>query len=469
MVSNVVSIQLIQNRSRWDFASYNPSYDSALKAIRESSHAYYPLGELVTSFKYGASIPADYIDQGILFIRAQNIREHGVDLSDTRYVSEDTPGLEGHFAETGDILITRSGINVGDAVSIPPFLAGSAHGSYSIRLRLKNEIVSPEYLAIVINSSVVRAQIKAFKGRSAQPNINIAELSRLQILLPPRPTQERIAQVMQEAYAAQRAKLAGAEKLLNTANEFVLKELDISTANLKDEKRFLVNASRIAGQRFDISTYNTKYAGLILELQNKFGPNLVSLRSISYPITSGATPLGSNYTDEGIVFLRVQNISNDGSIDFNNTLFVSPKFAKTIERSAIQNDDLLLVIVGATIGKCAVAKNISFPVVPNQAIARIRVREDVAIDPDFLQAFLRSQAGQIQIDTLKRPVAQGNLNLTEAGQILVPHVPPETQKAIVEAITHRRAEAKRLRAEAEQVVTNAKAQVERMILGEEDA
>jgi restriction endonuclease S subunit len=237
-----------------------------------------------------------------------------------------------------------------------------------------------------------------------------------------------------------------------------------------EEETFLdiyISSKQVIGNRFDLDLYNNRYTGLISLLKQKF-PRISSLKAISYPITSGATPLGSTYTDKGIPFLRVQNIKDDGSVDLTDILFVSEQFAKTISRGAVENGDILLVIVGATIGKSAVAQNIESRTVTNQAIARIRLRNDAEIFPHFLQIFLNSQAGQIQINALKRPVAQGNLSLTEAGQILVPLIDFEKQELIIAEVIHRRSQAAQLRREAETVVAAAKARVERMILGEED-
>lgn len=240
------------------------------------------------------------------------------------------------------------------------------------------------------------------------------------------------------------------------------------TENLPDAQQFTVNIQKIIGGRFDLSLYSVKYTNLIVTLRRKFGENLRTLESISEPITSGATPLGSAYTEEGIPFLRVQNIDDDGSVDFSNCLFVTDKFADSIKRCAIEESDVLLVIVGATIGKSAIVKNPPPLVVTNQAIARIRVRKDASLYPEYVQAFLSSQAGQIQINALKRPVAQGNLSLTETGQILIPIIPFDTQQVIVEQIRHSRDEADRLRAEAKNLLFIARAGVDRMILAEED-
>lgn len=51
----------------------------------------------------------------------------------------------------------------------------------------------------------------------------------------------------------------------------------------------------------------------------------------------------------------------------------------------------------------------------------------------------------------------------------IPVSPLDIQQMIIDEMDRRRSEAKRLRSEAEAVVTSAKAQVERMILGEEKA
>lgn len=232
---------------------------------------------------------------------------------------------------------------------------------------------------------------------------------------------------------------------------------------LVDIKEFWLREIEIVDNRFDVNRHNRKYAWVISKLKEKYGDDLVALESITYPITSGSTPLGSAYVEEGIPFLRVQNINIDGSVDLENSLYVSEEFAKKIQRSAIQDDDILLVIVGATIGKCAIAKGIKGLVVPNQAIARIRLRDDSGIRPEYLQAFLASDAGQIQINTLKRPVAQGNLNLTETGLLLIPRASDKLQNRIVEELEQRRLKSKMLYAEAKQLLTEVKTQIESIV------
>ena len=396
----------------------------------------------------------------------RNVRPHEISLNDVAYIShEEHQKIIRCKPDPGDVLVTKDG-TIGIAAVVPASLPEFNIFVSLIKIRPK-PIISPHYLAAFINSELGQLQIKQQVKGAAITHIPLEDMRRIRVPLPPRSLQDQIAQVMQEAYGDRQKKLEEAKELLSSSSRVVLEELGLEISELKDKKYFTVSIGKMAGGRFDLDLYNTCYTGLIELLQEKFDANLISLKTISHRITSGATPLGSKYFEVGIPFLRVQNLNDDGEIDFDNCLFVSEDFAKTLKRATIQNGDILLVIVGATIGKSAVVKDIKPPLVINQALARIRIHEAVDLLPDFLQAFLSSPAGQIQISALKRPVAQGNLNLTETGQILVPMIPLDQQEKVISRMQIYRSEAKRLRLEAEAVVTTAKARVERMILGEE--
>ena len=82
---------------------------------------------------------------------------------------------------------------------------------------------------------------------------------------------------------------------------------------------------------------------------------------------------------------------------------------------------------------------------------------------------LRSELIQQQI-TGKMTGTTGRRRLPDTvfGLLKIPKVPLDKQEVIAEEANCRRDEAKQLCAEAEAIVTEAKARVERMILGEED-
>jgi restriction endonuclease S subunit len=467
---NVPMSRLISAR-RFDAGYFRPEF-IALDDMLAKLPGVKSLGELA-EIEYGFMPTEDYAteDNGVPLIRVTNVLADGsIDMSDIKYIRKDSDRLQEKLVRVKDVLMVQCGNTTGKVAIVPAELEGHAYASFCFRIRPTTDEVTPEYLLAVLYSDIGYRQVwRSITYATVRPNTTKPYTKAIKIPLPPRDVQDRIAGAMQAAYAARRHKLAEAGALHGDIDGIVLRELGISIGYLKDEKHFLVNVSRLTGGRFDPDLHNTKYTGLISQLQERFRSKLTTLKSLCLPITSGATPLGSKYVDVGVPFLRVQNIEDDGSVNLGQLLHVTNDFAKTIERASVQDGDLLLVIVGATIGKSAVVSGITSFTVPNQAIARIRLREGAGLSTHFLQAFLHSPVGQIQISALKRPVAQGNLNLTETGQILVPIAEIETQDRVVTEITRRRAEAKRLRAEAEQAVAEAKARVERMLLGEEGA
>lgn len=167
---------------------------------------------------------------------------------------------------------------------------------------------------------------------------------------------------------------------------------------------------------------------LFSKLRNKF--EMVKLSDVSESIFSGITPKsgGDAYCDDGISFIRSGEILENGSIDPNIELKIKPEIHNGIMKSSkICLNDVLIAIVGATIGKvglysCAEEANI------NQAIAGVRLRQGI-IEPKFLLYYLMSKTGQTFLEYLKRPVARANINLEEIGSIEIPKLLPAQQIA----------------------------------------
>ncbi|AFY44173.1 restriction endonuclease subunit S [Nostoc sp. PCC 7107] len=467
MEDTIIAISRLRNKKKWAYSFHSESSLQTEEYLKNTSFEIQKLGKLVAEITDGLHSTRHYVDDGIIVLAVRNITEFGLDLSNKKMINQ---AEHEHFkrsqVQPGDLLVTITG-RLGTALVYTSEKPANL-SAHVARVKVHANKVNPYYLAAYLNSNFGKQLLNEHSIGSLYPHINVNGLQNVQIILPRRHIQDRIAQIMQDAYIVNKKKLAEIEALLNNFDEFVMKEMGLSSIIFKDEKDFTVNIKQMRGGRFDLDLYNTKYINLISSLRKEFNLNLKKLVSITEPITSGTTPLNSQYLETGIPFLRVQNISNEGILNWENCLFVSEEFAQTIHRSNIKDGDILLVIVGATIGKCAVVMGVNSITVINQALARIRVKKDIPINPNYLQAFLSCPAGQIQISALKRPVAQGNLSLTETGQILIPIIPDEVQNAITKEMEHRRFLIKKLRKEAKQIIIEAKACVERMILGEEE-
>jgi type I restriction enzyme S subunit len=80
----------------------------------------------------------------------------------------------------------------------------------------------------------------------------------------------------------------------------------------------------------------------------------VRLGQIANKIGSGSTPRGGRevYVQEGIPFLRSQNVWNEG-LHLNDVAYITTEEHERMSGTAVFGDDVLLNITGASLGRCA--------------------------------------------------------------------------------------------------------------------
>jgi len=155
------------------------------------------------------------------------------------------------------------------------------------------------------------------------------------------------------------------------------------------------------------------------------------IRIIAKKITKGATPTsyGFKYQNEGIKFIKVENL-NDGIINCDSIRhFISEEANRNQSRSILQEGDILYSIAG-TIGKTCLVRKEDLPANTNQALAIIRGTSDVLL-PSLLQLQLRSEISHRQITNQARGGSMNNISLGDVSNIQI-YVPPlDEQKRIV--------------------------------------
>jgi type I restriction enzyme S subunit len=137
-------------------------------------------------------------------------------------------------------------------------------------------------------------------------------------------------------------------------------------------------------------------------------------------VTKGASPRwqGFEYGHAGIRFVRSQNVGW-GHLLLNDLAFLPQTFNERQPRSIIRTNDVLLNIVGASIGRAAVASSELDGANCNQAVAIIRLDRD-DIDASYLTLWLLSQEAQTSITEGTVDFARANFSLAQIKRLLVP-------------------------------------------------
>jgi type I restriction enzyme S subunit len=180
--------------------------------------------------------------------------------------------------------------------------------------------------------------------------------------------------------------------------------------------------------------------------------SVAKVKALTSRISSGKTPLGGSetYIDEGVLFLRSQNVYDDG-LRLEDAVFISEATDESMAVSRVQSGDVLLNITGASIGRSCVVPAGFQPANVNQHVCAIRPRSgDVG---PFLSWLFKSHTVKSQIDLAQNGAAREGLNFEQIGNISVPIAPPEEQAELTAFLDRETAKIDALVAEQEQLIT----------------
>lgn len=154
---------------------------------------------------------------------------------------------------------------------------------------------------------------------------------------------------------------------------------------------------------------------------------MVEFGDVIESISGGATPLRANedqYTDSGIKFLRIQNITPVG-FDFSDVKYITEIVHNNLlKRSQLAENDLLMTITGR-IGTSAVVTDSCLPANINQHIVRIRLKQ--GINPNFVAAYLNSPIGLLLSNRSVTGTTRLALDYESIKKIPIPNLSSEKQ------------------------------------------
>jgi len=158
---------------------------------------------------------------------------------------------------------------------------------------------------------------------------------------------------------------------------------------------------------------------------------LTKLKFFTIKVGSGVTPKGGSdsYVKEGIPLIRSQNVHFDG-LHLDDVAYITLDIHKKMSNSKIQENDVLLNITGASIGRTtSVPKNFGDANV-NQHVCIVRTNQDLYYG--FLTYFLTSSQLQTWISSIQVGASREGLTFEDIKNfiILLPSI--LEQKQIVE-------------------------------------
>src|SRR3990172_4218649 len=155
--------------------------------------------DIFSSIRYGTGSPPAYVERGIPFIRATNIKNNTIVRKDLVFITrEEATKIKKCELKEGNLIVVRSGVNTGDAAVVSKEFDGT-YAAYDLIIEL--EITQSVFYSFLINSKYGKAIIEPLSRRAGQPHLNAEQLREIEFYFPPLSLQQKFAEIINKTEA----------------------------------------------------------------------------------------------------------------------------------------------------------------------------------------------------------------------------------------------------------------------------
>lgn len=396
---------------------------------------------------------------GVPFLRVQNLSPEGLNWSDCKYINKETHNqlLKRSQVFEGDLLIKITGVGRMAVTSIAPEEFEGNINQHMVVVKTKRPELN-EQIAAFLNSDIGEMLATHRSTGGTRPALDYSALRSIPIIL-----NDSIYDIMNQAYEKKKMIEKQAQSLSDSINDYLLSELEVVVQPEEDnglKKRiFYIKSDKVFGNRLDTYYYQEKYKEYERSIVSGKYPTS-RLGSYIINISYGAS-VNNCYKENGIPLLRIKNI-RPNEIDSQDVVYLSDEMEKELQHSRVNTGDILITRSG-TIGICSVVDKSQ----DNFAFGSFMIKFSlVNIMPQYVSYVINSYIGKKYFERNKIGAIQGNITIPTIKSLRIPVPPIEVQSKIVHEIEKIRLDVKRLEQHAKDIVTCAKEQVEKKLLGD---
>jgi type I restriction enzyme S subunit len=375
---------------------------------------------------------------------------------------EKAKDLDCTFLKPGDVLIARMPEPLGRTCIFPGDPKPAVTAVDICIIRTGDDGADHRWIMHTVNSPEIRRRIESLQKGTTRKRISRRNLASLTLPIPPVNEQRRIAVKVEELLArvnATKERLARVSMFLRrfrqavlaaacsgrltadwrdihvhkeTAEMFVARILEQRKAQWKVEEAAESGSNDSQTRRSRRSRYKEPLEPTYhLELELPDTWCFATVDQLTSLVTKGSSPgwQGFEYIESGVPFVRSQNV-RWGTLDLSDLAYLPFEFNETHANSIIHIGDVLLNLVGASVGRAAIAAKEIENANCNQAVGIIRLVQDGVINRYLMLYFLSPQT-QHHIHATKADFARANFNLDDIKPMIVPIPPLIEQQEIV--------------------------------------
>lgn len=408
------------------------------KKINSSHFQYVRLKDFFTILSGFAFKSSDFQLDGIPVIRIGDVG-NDFDQSNMVYLPEDfEDDYLRFFLKKDDIIVSLTGdgkLKSDLVLEDEKYLLNQRVGS----LRPKFKLNIKFYFYLINYYQLVKEQFYWYSNGKTQLNISpfdflkikvpkIDEIEQNKIVKRIEPVEQEISKIKEKILTPQ-----------GIIDKVFAQHFGFDIENADKKKKELVHYASLEDLaneelKFDISL---KYRYIFLNyIKNPSNIEWIELGKLVDVKGGKRLPKGQNITEEetDYKYVRVDDLSWSGIFDLENIKYISEENHKAIKNYIAKENDILLTIVGATVGKCGLVpleldeENIT------ENFARLIIKDKENYLPEYVNYCLQSKTSVYQIDEYKGRGSQGKLALFRIKKIKMPKIGKTQQQEIVDEI-----------------------------------
>ena len=451
MQYSIVDYQSIVDAShslRFDAEFFRPDYLQVQRRLEEIGSR--KLIDFQVNIRHPKEIKRNYVDNGVLFLRAQNVRPLSIDLTaNPVYISEeDAERLKENTIHYKDILITRSGANAGQCAI---YLENSYAISSSHTFILKSGNLNPFFLTIFLNSRYGKTLIEKGKYGSAQPEVAPYFLYQIPI-----PNWNNLPSVIEKTYLRSKELTELSKTRYAETQALLLSELGLADWQPKHQLAFATDyASMQRAERIDADYFQPKYDDVISAIKSYPGGWGVVANQVHLKDSNFKPEPETEYT-----YIELADIGSSGEI--KDCMVAQGQDLPSRARCKVNTGDVIASSVEGSLESIALVTGEYDNALCSTGFHAIN--SDV-LNSETLLVFLKSSIGQLQLKKGCSGTILTAINREEFGRIILPTIRADKQAEIQQKVI----ESFNLRKHAKNLLECAKRAVEIAIEQDEQA
>lgn len=447
---SIIQKSQLENVNRIDSQYFRPEYLVYEEKLNRT-RTFRKWGDLEGKFitgPFGSEFDtSNYISAGqYRYVRGKDVRPFKLLDNDNVYIPEkDFHNLNKYSLEVGDILISVVGTlgytAVVDEKTLPAIFSCKS-------TVFRSQEIDPLYLTAYLNCKYGYGLLIRNERGANQTGLNIGDLKNLPIYIPPKSSQQMVADLLQESRKSEE----NSDRYYWEANVLLLEELGLKDFQEENNSSNIVNFADIQDvRRIDAEYFQTKYERLVEKVKLGNAKSLGELVSIK----KGFEPGSEAYQEKGKLFIRVSSLSKFG-VNSSDQKYLSHDLYEKLKKDFQPQTGEILLTKDATPGTACVLREKAEGIISG-GILRLKIKSE--IEPEYLALCINSIVGKWQAERDAGGSIISHWKLEQIKELLIPVLPTEKQQEIAELVK----KSHEARKKSKQLLEEAKRRVEEMI------